>query len=88
MLLYERLLRTVGSPFKAVGRLLQNITHFGTAKCAVLGLRHNTTYVLGEVIDENRDKIITGRGTTRKTTIIAQENTTVLKQFLIIIQFN
>jgi hypothetical protein len=56
MLLYERLLRTVGSPFKAMGRLLQNITHVGIANCAVLELRHGVTFVLGEVIDENRDK--------------------------------
>jgi hypothetical protein len=44
----------VGSPFKVVDAVC-GISHTcGTANCAVLELRHNTKYVLREVIDENR----------------------------------
>ena len=53
MLLCPRLLRTVGSLFKVVDAVC-GISHTCTANCAVLELRHNTTCVLREVIDENR----------------------------------
>ena len=54
MLLCARLLRTVGSLVKVVDAVC-GISHTcGTGNCAVLELRHNTTHVLREVIDENR----------------------------------
>jgi hypothetical protein len=62
MLLCARLLRIVGSPFKVVDAVC-GISHTcGTANCAVLELRHNTTYVLCEVIDENRYRNNTREG--------------------------
>jgi hypothetical protein len=55
MLLYVRLLRTVGRAFKAARRLLQNITIWNyKMRCVGTETQHSAALV--EVTDENRNK--------------------------------
>jgi len=75
MLLCARLLRTVGSLFKVVDAVC-GISHTcGTENCAVLELKHNTTYVLREVTDENRRRNNTREKNNKKKKKLSRSRT-------------